>query len=160
MKIEEWGKFGNHDLGALARDCGFLKSIFGIPRPFAFGCQRVVLQPKQMHNVSKLSTTARICGSHALPFRGAFLGSLCKALPALRDGRLRRSKSLQYSTARESALRAPSRVSAFKTLEIAEDTIYALSTAPGRAGIAIVRISGPACLDVSASKHLLPDTFY
>jgi hypothetical protein len=28
------------------------------------------------------------------------------------------------------------------------DTIYALSTAPGRAAIAIVRISGPACLDV------------
>jgi len=27
-------------------------------------------------------------------------------------------------------------------------TIYALSTAPGRAGIAIVRISGPSCLDV------------
>lgn len=27
-------------------------------------------------------------------------------------------------------------------------TIYALSTAPGRAAIAIVRISGPACLDV------------
>lgn len=29
-----------------------------------------------------------------------------------------------------------------------EDTIYAVSTAPGRAGIAIVRISGEACLDV------------
>ena len=29
-----------------------------------------------------------------------------------------------------------------------DDTIYALSTAPGRAGIAIVRISGPACLEV------------
>lgn len=27
-------------------------------------------------------------------------------------------------------------------------TIYALSTAPGRAGIAIIRISGPSCLDV------------
>jgi len=29
-----------------------------------------------------------------------------------------------------------------------EQTIYALSTAPGRAAIAIIRISGPACLDV------------
>jgi tRNA modification GTPase len=28
------------------------------------------------------------------------------------------------------------------------DTIYALSTAPGRAAIAIVRVSGPACLDI------------
>lgn len=30
-----------------------------------------------------------------------------------------------------------------------DDTIYALSTAPGRAGIAIVRISGPASIEVS-----------
>ena len=29
-----------------------------------------------------------------------------------------------------------------------DDTIYALSTAPGRAAIAIIRISGPACLDI------------
>ena len=29
-----------------------------------------------------------------------------------------------------------------------DDTIYAVSTAPGRAAIAIIRISGPACLDV------------
>lgn len=29
-----------------------------------------------------------------------------------------------------------------------DDTIYAVSTAPGRAGIAIIRISGPGCLDV------------
>src|SRR5690348_6515155 len=34
------------------------------------------------------------------------------------------------------------------------DTIYALSTAPGRAGIAIVRISGPGCADVSDSIPL------
>lgn len=31
------------------------------------------------------------------------------------------------------------------------DTIYALSTAQGRAGIAVIRISGPACLDVYKS---------
>ncbi|KAK0891709.1 hypothetical protein LTR02_013861 [Friedmanniomyces endolithicus] len=30
----------------------------------------------------------------------------------------------------------------------AEPTIYALSTAPGRAAIAVIRMSGPACLDV------------
>ena len=28
------------------------------------------------------------------------------------------------------------------------DTIYALSTAPGRAAIALIRVSGPACLDI------------
>lgn len=32
------------------------------------------------------------------------------------------------------------------------DTIYALSTAQGRAGIAVVRISGPSCLDVSPNS--------
>lgn len=31
------------------------------------------------------------------------------------------------------------------------DTVYALSTAQGKAGIAVIRISGPSCLDVSAS---------
>lgn len=34
------------------------------------------------------------------------------------------------------------------TLVLSQPTIYALSTAPGRAAIAVIRISGPACLDV------------
>ncbi|KAL6242426.1 mitochondrial splicing system protein [Rhinocladiella similis] len=38
---------------------------------------------------------------------------------------------------------------------LAAETIYALSTAPGRAAIAVVRISGPACLDIYRS--LCPD---
>ncbi|KAI9880163.1 MAG: mitochondrial splicing system protein [Pleopsidium flavum] len=37
-----------------------------------------------------------------------------------------------------------------------DSTIYALSTAPGRAAIAIVRISGPACIDIY--KALCPGT--
>lgn len=36
------------------------------------------------------------------------------------------------------------------------DTVYALSTAQGRAGIAVIRISGPSCLDVY--KALCPGT--
>jgi hypothetical protein len=32
-----------------------------------------------------------------------------------------------------------------------EDTIYALSTAAGRAAIAVIRISGPSCVDVSST---------
>lgn len=36
---------------------------------------------------------------------------------------------------------------------VEEATIYALSTAAGRAGIAIVRISGPACIDVCITFH-------
>lgn len=38
---------------------------------------------------------------------------------------------------------------------VGDDTIYALSTAPGRAGIAVVRISGPSCLQVSTQLSLL-----
>lgn len=34
------------------------------------------------------------------------------------------------------------------------DTIYALSSAHGRAGIAVIRISGPACGDVCLFLHL------
>lgn len=36
----------------------------------------------------------------------------------------------------------------FSSIKSKEPTIYALSTAPGRAAIAIIRISGPACLAV------------
>ncbi|ESZ97151.1 hypothetical protein SBOR_2464 [Sclerotinia borealis F-4128] len=37
------------------------------------------------------------------------------------------------------------------TIAFTDDTIYALSTAAGRAGIAIIRISGSACLDIYQS---------
>ncbi|KAF2771594.1 P-loop containing nucleoside triphosphate hydrolase protein [Teratosphaeria nubilosa] len=39
-------------------------------------------------------------------------------------------------------------VRAASTWSSHEPTIYALSTAPGRAAIAVIRISGPACLDI------------
>lgn len=38
----------------------------------------------------------------------------------------------------------------------AESTIYALSTAPGRAAIAVVRVSGPACVQVSQIPPIYP----
>ena len=34
-----------------------------------------------------------------------------------------------------------------------DDTIYALSSGPGRAGIAVIRVSGPACVDVSQAPN-------
>ena len=37
-----------------------------------------------------------------------------------------------------------------------DTTIYALSTAPGRAAIAVIRISGPACTQVRSRTHPLP----
>jgi tRNA modification GTPase len=41
-----------------------------------------------------------------------------------------------------------SRNSHFGIIDTIEDTIYALSTAPGRAAIAVIRISGPASVDI------------
>lgn len=41
------------------------------------------------------------------------------------------------------------------TLPPVDDTIYALSTVPGRSAIAVIRISGPACLSIYAK--LCPD---
>ena len=50
------------------------------------------------------------------------------------------SSSAPYPTSRHRGTTAD-------TLSYGDDTVYALSTAPGRAGIAIVRISGPSCLE-------------
>lgn len=38
----------------------------------------------------------------------------------------------------------------------ADSTIYALSTAPGRAAIAVVRVSGPACASVRSHFKFAP----
>jgi len=38
----------------------------------------------------------------------------------------------------------------YNARHLQQPTIYALSTAPGRAAIAVIRISGPACLDIYA----------
>lgn len=35
-----------------------------------------------------------------------------------------------------------------------ESTIYALASAPGKAGIAVIKVSGPACLQVSLSQPI------
>lgn len=46
------------------------------------------------------------------------------------------------------SLSTPHTLHQHDTLLHSEDTIFALSSAPGRAAIAIVRISGPACIEV------------
>jgi hypothetical protein len=44
--------------------------------------------------------------------------------------------------------------SSFRFSLEADSTIYALSTAPGRAAIAVVRVSGSACVQVGQSSQL------
>lgn len=46
------------------------------------------------------------------------------------------------------------RSQASSPLSFDDSTIYALSTAPGKAAIAVVRISGPSCVEVSYVKQI------
>lgn len=46
-----------------------------------------------------------------------------------------------------------------KSVEIRDPTIYALSTAPGRAAIAVIRVSGSECVKVNGPKHGLSHGF-
>ena len=67
-------------------------------------------------------------------------------------------RNAQHLSARSASFRAIKpdlKHSRRKDVEPTADTIYALSTAPGRAAIAIIRISGPACLDIYGG--LCPD---
>lgn len=59
-----------------------------------------------------------------------------------------------------SGLRHESSTSWRMELDMVEDMIYALSTAEGRAGIAVVRVSGLGCLDVSFGVLLLGFLFW
>ena len=69
---------------------------------------------------------------------------------ALRSpGRLTPQQSAKYHILPSSPYKlSPLGKRSYSTLESYGATIYALSTAPGRAAIAIIRVSGPACLDV------------
>ena len=74
--------------------------------------------------------SAALTPSKARPFRGA-------AFPALPRPHIR---PFSASTPARSTFDSDS-------------TIYALSTASGRAAIAVVRVSGPACVQVSGQKY-------
>ncbi|KAG5456131.1 MAG: GTP-binding protein TrmE N-terminus-domain-containing protein, partial [Olpidium bornovanus] len=63
-----------------------------------------------------------------------------------------------YSTAaqRLNSSPLPASVTSGGTSELlSAPTIYALSSAPGRAGVAVIRASGPKCREVSASRQLV-----
>jgi tRNA modification GTPase len=91
---------------------------------------------------SKAIIYTRNVSSHALYPRTALLRK-----PALIQSRLGRRPSISVAT--PIIQRNFSSASAIDYSSFNDETIYAVSTAPGRAGIAIVRISGPSCLEVS-----------
>jgi hypothetical protein len=74
---------------------------------------------------------------------------------ALIQSRLGRQPSISLAT--PIIQRNISSASAIDYSSFNDETIYAVSTAPGRAGIAIVRISGPSCLEVSTLHHRFTD---
>jgi tRNA modification GTPase len=55
------------------------------------------------------------------------------------------------TTSRRAAVPHPESRIRHKDVTATADTVYALSTAPGRAAIAVIRITGPACLDIYGS---------
>jgi len=110
---------------------------------------RCVPPHKQM--LQSFASNARIRGRHALlyghPFRS--FGGTLPISPLLRTSPQKGQKDTQFRAVHNVVSSRPDRISPLETCQVAEETIYALSTAAGSAGIAIVRISGPACLDVS-----------
>ena len=87
----------------------------------------------------------RICGNIRLLHRS----SPCKPAKltlSLRD--IRKQSTFQPIVSQFYSSRALFHVQAESSSVETDETIYALSTAPGRAGIAVVRISGSSCLHV------------
>ena len=114
-------------------------------------------------NLLNLNRSSQRTALLALPFQPTFVrmqrfrlgprcmqsvSSSCRCAIKRKSGLCRvtilqpRAKNLTTTCLRHSAGSASS-------LPPADDTIYALSTAQGRAGIAVIRISGPSCIDVS-----------
>ena len=108
------------------------------------------LQPMIRNASSKARIYTRNVSSRALCPQTVLLGK-----PAIIQSRLGRRPSISLAT--PIIQRNFSSASAIDYSSFNDETIYAVSTAPGRAGIAIVRISGPSCLEVSTLHQRLTD---
>jgi hypothetical protein len=91
-------------------------------------------------SISRSSRASRALSTNA--FRGQYEWcAVCAQVPAVqrRSARSVRDRKRNDLTDFHSG---------FASISQVPDTIYALSTAAGRAAIAVIRVSGPACLDV------------
>ena len=105
------------------------KSFGQVMRPWSNGSLCYLTRSRAARSFGRLCTSS--------PSWLALFPTISNAQPRwLRNTCKRLSKPLELNR----------RLSTFR--ELPEDTIYALSTAPGRSAIAIIRISGSACLDV------------
>lgn len=115
--------------------CGDLILLHVAPHQRPATCMRAprlrVLRWAYPFRLSRSQQSSKIPGLGDCPFRPHVLISAARALH-----------------------RAPSSIRSFSSTRHrlfmldADSTIYALSTAPGRAAIAVVRVSGPACASV------------
>jgi tRNA modification GTPase len=127
----------------------------GGPSQHRLPSSNVLIQCTYLHLQSySLSTEGMLVQSARLRNSKRLLGATRScSLSGVRPRRFLRTTNQHALDSRSSPAtplpRGPSRSSHFSsTLRGDESTIYALSTAPGRAAIAIVRCSGPACLHI------------
>jgi hypothetical protein len=92
------------------------------------------LSISRLFRASQSLSTNELRGQHGL--LGAHWRSTHRQLYIIRNSRPTKRSDLRES------------YRGFSSIAQSPDTIYALSTAAGRAAIAVIRISGPACLDV------------
>ena len=90
---------------------------------------------------------ARIYPRHVCPRRVQDCRGFSR-FPALNWPQQWHKKPTLQPTSRLASQKACFHDSVEPNLDFEPETVYALSTAPGRAGIAIVRISGPSCVEV------------
>ncbi|KAF2462369.1 GTP-binding protein TrmE N-terminus-domain-containing protein [Lineolata rhizophorae] len=95
-----------------------------------------------------LDRPRRAFSASRVPLRAAgalpAASSHARFVPLLLSGR-------RYDARRRGAPSPSQRCAGTYAMSDADSTIYALSTAPGRAAIAVIRISGPACADIYRS---------
>lgn len=117
---------------------------FHIRLPFLYLLRRLFCRRRHLQSMHRIVTRLALAQTPCLSCRkvitekaaGFFIAPLHKPL-----------RVLFPSPQRWRAYHAPSR--ALPTLGSHHDTIYALSSASGKAGIAVIRISGSACTQVS-----------
>jgi hypothetical protein len=103
-----------------------------------------------MHVAIRALSVSRSAQASRSVFASALHGQYGRPWALMQALAARRSSVQSFRCIKRSGLRESARsgFSGFSYIAQSPDTIYALSTAAGRAAIAVIRVSGPACLDV------------
>lgn len=93
----------------------------------------------------QLVSTGAVCHFRSCPHASSLFTRRVRSVRSARDGPIEQKRIALYQTR---ACRTFTTQSGLSNKVAERDTIYALSTAAGRAAIAVIRVSGPACLKV------------